>query len=124
MAPVLHCPECGTKHPLDGVGGVGVPVHGCGRTLKVPAAGSGSAAHASGAGRAPRRRAVDPRSPVAAAVGAAGDRLDAVVPTHAAAARAGNEAAPRRGRAAPPLDPVRRGGSGSCCGSSRCRSAS
>ena len=40
MAPVLQCPECGTKHPLDSVGaGSAFPCSGCGRTLKVPAAG-------------------------------------------------------------------------------------
>ena len=38
MAPVLLCPECGTKHPLDGVGSRSAfPCGGCGRTLKVPA---------------------------------------------------------------------------------------
>lgn len=36
MAPVLLCPECGTKHPLDGVNGAAFPCRGCGRTLKVP----------------------------------------------------------------------------------------
>jgi hypothetical protein len=36
MAPVLLCPECGAKHPLDGVGGSAFPCSGCGRTLKVP----------------------------------------------------------------------------------------
>lgn len=36
MAPVLLCPECGTKHPLDGVNGSAFPCRGCGRTLKVP----------------------------------------------------------------------------------------
>ena len=36
MAPVLLCPECGTKHPLDGVNGSAFPCNGCGRTLKVP----------------------------------------------------------------------------------------
>jgi hypothetical protein len=38
VAPVLLCPECGTKHPLDGVGSRSAfPCSGCGRTLKVPA---------------------------------------------------------------------------------------
>ncbi len=37
MAPVLQCPECGTKHPLDDVGDRGAfPCSGCGRLLKVP----------------------------------------------------------------------------------------
>jgi hypothetical protein len=36
MAPVLLCPECGAKHPLDGVSGAAFPCKGCGRTLKVP----------------------------------------------------------------------------------------
>jgi hypothetical protein len=36
MAPVLLCPECGAKHPLDGVGGSAFPCKGCGRTLRVP----------------------------------------------------------------------------------------
>ena len=36
MAPVLLCPECGEKHPLDGIGGSAFPCKGCGRTLKVP----------------------------------------------------------------------------------------
>ena len=38
MAPVLLCPECGTKHPLDNVtANSAFPCSGCGRTLKVPA---------------------------------------------------------------------------------------
>lgn len=37
MAPVLLCPECGTKHPLDDVTANAFPCTGCGRTLKVPA---------------------------------------------------------------------------------------
>ena len=38
MAPVLLCPECGTKHPLDNVAADSAfPCSGCGRTLKVPA---------------------------------------------------------------------------------------
>src|SRR4051812_47539305 len=37
MAPVLQCPDCKTKHPLDAVGDVtSFPCSGCGRTLKVP----------------------------------------------------------------------------------------
>ena len=39
MAPVLLCPECGTKHPLDRVADRSAfPCAGCGRTLKVPTA--------------------------------------------------------------------------------------
>jgi hypothetical protein len=38
VAPVLLCPECGTKHPLDEMAGTAsFPCSGCGRTLKVPA---------------------------------------------------------------------------------------
>lgn len=38
MAPVLQCPECGARHPLDSVGlRSAFPCVGCGRTLKVPA---------------------------------------------------------------------------------------
>jgi len=38
VAPVLLCPECGTKHPLNGLGSrTAFPCSGCGRTLKVPA---------------------------------------------------------------------------------------
>jgi hypothetical protein len=37
MAPVLQCPECGTKHPLAEVPDAGAfPCQGCGRQLKVP----------------------------------------------------------------------------------------
>ena len=37
MAPVLQCPECGTKHPLGEVPDAGkFPCTGCGRQLKVP----------------------------------------------------------------------------------------
>ena len=52
MAPVLLCPECGTKHPLDNVAANSAfPCSGCGRTLKVPAqaremASAGAAADA------------------------------------------------------------------------------
>ena len=38
MAPVLLCPECGAKHPLETIGSKSAfPCTGCGRTLKVPA---------------------------------------------------------------------------------------
>src|SRR5438445_675141 len=38
MAPVLQCPDCGTKHPLSAVPAdtSTFPCRGCGRTLKVP----------------------------------------------------------------------------------------
>ena len=37
MAPVLQCPDCGTKHPLADVPNEGkFPCQGCGRLLKVP----------------------------------------------------------------------------------------
>ncbi len=37
MAPVLQCPDCGTKHPLRDVPDAGTfPCKGCGRLLKVP----------------------------------------------------------------------------------------
>jgi hypothetical protein len=37
MAPVLQCPDCGQKHPVDQVSGVSAfRCEGCGRQLKVP----------------------------------------------------------------------------------------
>jgi hypothetical protein len=37
MAPVLQCPDCGTKHPLDVASDAAAfRCNGCGRTLKVP----------------------------------------------------------------------------------------
>ena len=37
MAPVLQCPDCGSKHPLGEVPESGAfPCKGCGRVLKVP----------------------------------------------------------------------------------------
>ena len=37
MAPILQCPDCGTKHPLDDVPDTGsFACRGCGRVLKVP----------------------------------------------------------------------------------------
>jgi hypothetical protein len=39
MAPVLQCPDCGTKHPLSRVPSEGAfECQGCGRVLKVPEA--------------------------------------------------------------------------------------
>ena len=50
MAPVLLCPECRTKHPLDAVGGrTAFPCTGCGRTLKVPVAAAAATSAASSA---------------------------------------------------------------------------
>ena len=38
MAPVLQCPDCGTKHPIDVASDAAAfRCSGCGRTLKVPA---------------------------------------------------------------------------------------
>jgi hypothetical protein len=37
MAPVLQCPDCGTKHPIDvASSSAAFRCNGCGRTLKVP----------------------------------------------------------------------------------------
>ena len=37
MAPVLQCPDCGTKHPIDvASSSAAFRCSGCGRTLKVP----------------------------------------------------------------------------------------
>jgi hypothetical protein len=39
VAPILQCPDCGTKHPLGQVPSQGAfPCAGCGRVLKVPEA--------------------------------------------------------------------------------------
>jgi len=44
MAPVLQCPDCGEKHPLDRVPAQGAfSCVGCGRVLKVPESVSGRA---------------------------------------------------------------------------------
>ena len=59
MAPVLLCPDCGTKHPLDDVADVSAfPCSGCGRTLKVP-----EQARESSAARRRRRRRRGRRRP-------------------------------------------------------------
>jgi hypothetical protein len=67
MAPVLQCPDCGTKHPLSSVPSEGsFPCKGCARVLKVPEA-VGQRVAAPGAPTAsavPRPRPV----PVASAV--------------------------------------------------------
>jgi len=36
MAPVLQCPDCNTKHPIDVAPAAVFRCNGCGRTLKVP----------------------------------------------------------------------------------------
>jgi len=85
VAPVLLCPECGAKHPLDDfTSETSFPCGGCGRTLKVPAqAREMSAAAASDAttGRVPVTPAPAPAprpAPVAAAVPAAAAAATAV----------------------------------------------
>jgi hypothetical protein len=61
MAPVLQCPDCGTKHPLAAVPDAGTfPCTGCGRVLKVPAVVPRTA-HSS---EAPVEPAAPPPSPV------------------------------------------------------------
>jgi len=83
MAPVLLCPDCGTKHPLEGVTGSAFPCEGCGRTLKVPAQ-----AQAAVAERAPAPAAaampVDPTStrviPAAVAATATAPESDPIEP--------------------------------------------
>jgi hypothetical protein len=61
MAPVLQCPDCGTKHPLAAAPDAGTfPCSGCGRVLKVPAAVPPTA-HSSGQ---PVEPAAPPPSPV------------------------------------------------------------
>jgi hypothetical protein len=61
MAPVLQCPDCGTKHPLASVPDAGTfPCRGCGRALKVPEVVPGTARSSA----APVRSAAAPPSPV------------------------------------------------------------
>ena len=97
MAPVLLCPECGTKHPLDGVNGSAFACRGCGRTLKVPQQVPAAAAHGSGAGSpAPNPNSTRiiptlPRTPD-------GSAREPAAPA--------SEAAPPRRRRAGPVDPV------------------
>jgi hypothetical protein len=60
MAPVLQCPECGTKHPLGEVPDAGsFPCKGCGRQLKVPE----MAPRGAGAGAPGPARPVPPVNP-------------------------------------------------------------
>jgi hypothetical protein len=56
MAPVLQCPDCKTKHPLDAIGDrVAFPCDGCGRTLKVPEMARATSAPAAEAPAPPPR---------------------------------------------------------------------
>jgi hypothetical protein len=66
VAPVLLCPECGTKHPLDDVtSDTSFPCSGCGRTLKVPAQARQMTAAAAEAASAPTPITVAPPPPAA-----------------------------------------------------------
>jgi hypothetical protein len=68
VAPVLLCPECGTKHPLDGVSSsASFPCSGCGRTLKVPAQAREMAASSTGPSPVVAAVPPAPREPVAPA---------------------------------------------------------
>jgi hypothetical protein len=98
VAPVLLCPECGTKHPLDNVAAnASFPCTGCGRTLKVPAqaremaaAGSPDAAPAPVPAPAPM-----PAAPVASpAPDASSTSVLAPVPPVPAAAAAASSTPP------------------------------
>ena len=140
MAPVLLCPECGTKHPLDSVGARSAfPCNGCGRTLKVPeqaatvaAAGTAAVAVARPTRRSrPRRRSRVRRAPISVRT----------TPTRAPITHRRSRRRPRlrprpRSRGRRLGTPTRRphsrrcptrsraGGCASRCGSSRCRSRS
>ena len=68
MAPVLQCPDCGEKHPLNEVPTQGAfPCRGCGRVLKVPeVVGQRAAAQTAAARPVPvASAAVSPTGPVA-----------------------------------------------------------
>jgi hypothetical protein len=68
MAPVLQCPDCKTKHPLDAVGDVtSFPCSGCGRTLKVPEVARAHVAATPAAAPAPVAPEATRAVPVAAA---------------------------------------------------------
>lgn len=90
MAPVLLCPECGAKHPLDGVNASAFLCEGCGRTLKVPQP-AGVAANAAPA--VPPAAALDPNA-------------TSVLPT---TPRAGREPASLPATPVPSARPVTRG---------------
>jgi len=71
MAPVLQCPDCGTKHSLNDVPDAGAfACQGCGRSLKVPASGDG----------AQGEKSAPPPQPVAAATPPPGAPATQVLP--------------------------------------------
>lgn len=111
MAPVLLCPECGAKHPLEGAGGSAFPCSGCGRMLKVPqqvpvpAAPSGAATAAAAPGVDPDLPwPAAPSSSAVPAVDPASTRVLSTSPPPEPQPKAA-PAAPRPRRAAK-LDPV------------------
>jgi hypothetical protein len=105
MAPVLLCPECGEKHPLDGAGGSAFPCKGCGRMLKVPQQVPVAAAP-SGAPATAAAPAVDPDLPWPKAAGAE-PASTRVLPTSPPPAPAPKTAPPAsKPRRAAKLDPV------------------
>lgn len=105
MAPVLVCPECQTKHPLDSIGPRSAfPCTGCGRTLKVPGAAIGAAIGAVAEGRPPdsppaNSRAPEPDFGVTNAVSAAAPAFDTAPPIAPPVALATAAAAPVTGPA-------------------------
>src|SRR5258705_913853 len=113
MAPVLLCPECGAKHPLDKVGGASFPCTGCGRTLKVPQQVRAAAAVGAPPGvdpdlawpeavpRNPTATTVLPKTPVASGAPIAG-AAPVPTPTPAPVPIAKQRASHRAG----PVDPV------------------
>lgn len=69
MAPVLQCPDCGTKHPIDVASDAAAfRCSGCGRTLKVPeqfrAAAPAAAPVAPAAAATAMTEIVAPKTPV------------------------------------------------------------
>jgi hypothetical protein len=65
VAPVLVCPDCGTKHPLTSIGErPAFPCEGCGRTLKVPTAAMAVATGSVPAAAPGRAAAPEPRTRV------------------------------------------------------------
>lgn len=79
MAPALQCPDCSTKHPLDGVPEAGTfGCRGCGRMLKVP-------------GSRPAAPAAPPVAPVAPPVSPASTSAPPVAPPSAATPDPGAE---------------------------------
>ena len=151
MAPVLLCPDCGTKHPLDDVARRSAfPCSGCGRTLKVPAqAREMSAAPADGGAAAAPPPAAAVRRGRPAPVPPLPIRPHVPQRSRRRPSPRWPRPLPRAAVAAPPLGPPqgmpaldRRAarsrprprrprasgpaacGFASCCGSSRCRSRS